>query len=117
MRQKNHEYLFLNITSLPSISHTMASGHETWSMTGAGNFEAPAVQEQTSLHHNSECVVYMFFGKDQRDPESVSSIWLRMMRQDLVSPEIFQGALTQYILSAIDLGMTHYYPYLGDVFM
>ncbi|KUI63919.1 hypothetical protein VM1G_12034 [Cytospora mali] len=38
-----------------------------------------------------------------------------MTRQDLDSPETFRQALTQYIQDAIHLGVTHYYPYFGDI--
>lgn len=99
-----------------TIKKGMADINPTSSVSSAGN-QAPAAQEQGNLIYNSDCVVYIFFGRDQRDPQSISDIWIRMTRRDLDSPEAFRRALTQYIQSAIDLGMTHYYTYFGDVLM
>lgn len=42
---------------------------------------------------------------------------MRMTRADLQSVDTFKQALTRYLQSATDLGMTHYYPYLGDIMM
>lgn len=40
-----------------------------------------------------------------------------MTRADLDSAYTFNKSLTQYIQCATELGMTHYYPYLGDILM
>ncbi|ROV94053.1 hypothetical protein VMCG_08259 [Cytospora schulzeri] len=92
----------------------MASTNQTSSVTGVGD-QAPAVQEPGTLRYNSDCVVYLFFGRDQSDPQSISNIWIRMTRPDLDSPDFCRRALTQYIQTAINLGLTHYYPYFGDI--
>lgn len=42
---------------------------------------------------------------------------MRMTRADLDSAYTFKKSLTQYIQCATDLGMTHYYPYFGDIMM
>ncbi|KAG6357294.1 hypothetical protein INS49_015172 [Diaporthe citri] len=42
---------------------------------------------------------------------------MRMTRADLDSAHTFKKSLTQYIQCATDLGMTHYYPYFGDIMM
>jgi hypothetical protein len=94
----------------------MSSTNQTGSVAGAG-VQAPAAEEPGSLRYNSDCIVYIFFGSDQRDPQNFSSIWIRMTRSDLDSPDMFRRALTQYIQAAIDLGVTHYYPYFGDILM
>lgn len=94
----------------------MASINQTSNVTGAGD-EAPAVQESGNLHYNSDCVVYIYFGKERRDAQSISDIWIRMTRGDLDSPEAFRRALTQYIQEALSIGMTHYYTYFGDIIM
>lgn len=57
----------------------------------------------------------MFLGKRIRGVENVSTIWVRMTRADLDSAYSFKKSLTQYIQVATDLGMTHYYPYFGDI--
>lgn len=59
----------------------------------------------------------MFLGKRIRGVEDVSTIWVRMTGADLDSPYTFKKSLTQYIQTATDLGMTHYYPYFGDIMM
>ncbi|ROV87990.1 hypothetical protein VSDG_09199 [Cytospora chrysosperma] len=97
-----------------SAPSTMSSTNQTGSVAGAG-VEAPAAQEPENLRYNSDSIIYIFFGRDQRDPQNFSSIWIRMTRADLDSPDTFRRALTQYIHAAIDLGVTHYYPYFGDI--
>lgn len=73
--------------------------------------------EPPSLVYSSTFVLYMFLGKRIRGVEDVSDIWVRMTRADLDNTYTFSKSLTQYIQSAIDLGMTHYYPYFGDIIM
>lgn len=80
--------------------------------------QVPAAQQDPgNLHYSSDCVVYLFFGRDQGDPQGPSDIWIRMTRRDLDSPGAFRRALTQYIQSAVSLGTTHYYTHFGDILM
>lgn len=59
----------------------------------------------------------MFLGKKIGDEEDISTIWVRMTGADLDTAYTFRKSLTQYIQCATDLGMTHYYPYFGDIMM
>lgn len=93
----------------------MASTTQAPNVPGTDN-QAP-VTEQSNLRYSSDCVVYIFFGRNCRNPQNTSSIWIRMTRQDLDSPETFRQALTRYIQAAMNLGTTHYYSHLGDILM
>lgn len=73
--------------------------------------------EPPSLVYSTTCVLYIFLGKRIRDVEDVSTIWVRMTGADLDNTYTFKKSLMQYIQSATDLGMTHYYPYFGDIMM
>lgn len=75
------------------------------------------VTEPPSLIYSRTCVLYIFLGKRIRGSEDVSTIWMRVTRADLDSAYTFKKSLTQYIQCATDLGMTHYYPYFGDIMM
>jgi hypothetical protein len=80
----------------------------------------PSQDEMTaaqSLIYSSSCVIHIFLGKSIRQSEGISTIWVKMTRADLHSVDTFKQALTQYLQHAINLGMTHYYPFLGDVMM
>ena len=60
----------------------------------------------------------MFLGKRIiGHDEDLATIWVRMTIGDLHSVNTFKRSLTKYVQCAIDLGMTHYYPYLGDIIM
>lgn len=90
----------------------------TPNMGPTGNRPSPSeVTDPPSLLYSSSCVIYLFLGKGIRHSEELSTIWMRMTRADLQSVYTFKQALTRYLQSATDLGMTHYYPYLGDIMM
>lgn len=73
--------------------------------------------DPSSLLDSSTCVVHIFLGKRIRHAEEFSTIWAEMTRADLHSVDTFRQALTQYLQHATNLGITHYYPFLGDVMM
>lgn len=95
----------------------MASRNQNrWSLSSAGD-QVSAVQETYSLRYSSDCVVYLLFGRDERNTQSNSNIWIKMTRSDLENPDVFRRALTHYLQDATDLGITHYYPFFGDILM
>lgn len=115
---KSENELFQSTGSLPPSTFRMAS-HTSMPNTGpTGNHLSPGeVTDPPSLLYSSSCVVYMFLGKRIGHSEEFSTIWMRITRADLQSVDTFKQALTRYLQSATDLGMTHYYPYLGDIMM
>lgn len=87
----------------------------TQSFSGPTGNEPPA---DLSLNYSSSCVVYLFLGqKATGQPTEQYDAWVRMTRADLENANTFKQALTRYIESSVDFGMTHYYPYFGDVMM
>lgn len=84
---------------------------------GRDQASPPQTTEPPSLVYSSTCVLYIFLGKRITGADNMSTIWVRMTGADLDSAYTFKKSLTQYIQSATDLGMTHYYPYFGDIMM
>ncbi|KAJ0108344.1 hypothetical protein J7T55_005321 [Diaporthe amygdali] len=66
------------------------------------------------MNYSSSYVVYIFLG--QKPPGQYDN-WVRMTRADLENVNTFKQALTRAIKTCLDAGMTHYYPYFGDVIM